>query len=536
MKRAVQILVTTHRYAGLVGALFFAMWFVSGVFMMYVEMPYFRQGAFASAGDPPLNTNAVRLTPTEAFTRSGLVQPPDRMRLAMLLERPVYRMLSAERDRLITIYADSGELLAPLSDEQAFRVVTDFARRLRAAKNTTPVPAPAAPANAAAPISGPQAPEAIELIDTIAVDQWTLYRNDFAAQRPFYRFAWRDGMGTQVYVSQASGKIVQMTSRQERLLAWAGPVLHWLYFASLRQHASLWSTTVLWISGGGMLVALSGFVLGFARLRRRAGSGRSYESPFRAPWFRWHHWLGLAFGLFVCTWIFSGWMSMTPMNWTPGTGATAEEVNALRGGPLRPELFDDFLTTSSAVIQSSLPENANATPGPNSAATIRELEFVQFAGKAHIRFVGYRPGPNGFTQNDIEPPIEAERLCAAAAALRPHDRMESCERLDEWDAYYYAKPGTRFQTKALPVFLASFASAQRHSYYLDPATGTIAQRYESRSRLNRWLYQGLHSFSLPALYQRRPLWDIVMLVLLAGGLGLSLTSIVLMLRKFKKRG
>jgi hypothetical protein len=45
-------------------------------------------------------------------------------------------------------------------------------------------------------------------------------------------------------------------------------------------------------------------------------------------------------------------------------------------------------------------------------------------------------------------------------------------------------------------------------------------------RWNRWLYHGLHSLDFPFLYNRRPLWDIVLIVLSAGGLVLSATTLV----------
>jgi hypothetical protein len=38
------------------------------------------------------------------------------------------------------------------------------------------------------------------------------------------------------------------------------------------------------------------------------------------------------------------------------------------------------------------------------------------------------------------------------------------------------------------------------------------------SRVERWLYNGLHSLDFAFWYTKRPLWDIVMIVLLVGGL------------------
>ena len=60
--------------------------------------------------------------------------------------------------------------------------------------------------------------------------------------------------------------------------------------------------------------------------------------------------------------------------------------------------------------------------------------------------------------------------------------------------------------------------------YFDPKRGTIARKEERLTRLNRWLYHGLHSLDFPFLYYRRPLWDIVVIVLSLGGIVLSATT------------
>jgi hypothetical protein len=48
----------------------------------------------------------------------------------------------------------------------------------------------------------------------------------------------------------------------------------------------------------------------------------------------------------------------------------------------------------------------------------------------------------------------------------------------------------------------------------------------TRSRMERWLYTGLHDLDFQALYQRRPLWDLVVILLSLGGLALSVTGVV----------
>jgi hypothetical protein len=62
----------------------------------------------------------------------------------------------------------------------------------------------------------------------------------------------------------------------------------------------------------------------------------------------------------------------------------------------------------------------------------------------------------------------------------------------------------------------------------------ILQREERLTRLNRWLYHGLHSLDFPWLYNRRPLWDIVVIALSAGGLAVSITSAPTAWRRAKR--
>ncbi len=56
------------------------------------------------------------------------------------------------------------------------------------------------------------------------------------------------------------------------------------------------------------------------------------------------------------------------------------------------------------------------------------------------------------------------------------------------------------------------------------AFAAIVRKEERLTRLNRWLYHGLHSLDFPFLYYRRPLWDVVVIVLSVGGIVLSVTT------------
>jgi hypothetical protein len=117
-----------------------------------------------------------------------------------------------------------------------------------------------------------------------------------------------------------------------------------------------------------------------------------------------------------------------------------------------------------------------------------------------------------------------------ARAAMPGVPVRDSTWLTEYDGYYYNPSGTR----SLPVLRVRYADPQETWLYVDPATGSIAQRSEKVTRLRRWLYQGLHSLDFPFLYFRRPLWDIVVIVLSIGGLVLSATTVTPAWRRLKR--
>ena len=108
--------------------------------------------------------------------------------------------------------------------------------------------------------------------------------------------------------------------------------------------------------------------------------------------------------------------------------------------------------------------------------------------------------------------------------------IEGVYWMTEYDAYYYS----RSRQLNLPVLRVRFSDPQRTWLYLDPKRGAIVLKEERLSRLNRWLYHGLHSLDFPFLYYRRPLWDLVVIVLSVGGIGLSVTTMWAAFRRLRR--
>ena len=117
-----RVLVYTHRWLGILGSLLFLAWFVSGIVLMYAGMPTLSPEERLERM-VPIDLSAARMTPAEAASRQGV--SPDRLRIAMLGDRPVYRFV--ERGLTTTVFADEGERLDSLTTDEALAAVGRWA-------------------------------------------------------------------------------------------------------------------------------------------------------------------------------------------------------------------------------------------------------------------------------------------------------------------------------------------------------------------------------------------------------------------------
>ena len=503
----------THRWLGIVGGPLFVLWFSSGIVMMYARMP--RLSAEERLWRlSPLDLGRAQIEPAAAA--SSLGWSPERLRIGMLGERPVYRFRRGSR--WTVVFADDGEPLHGLSADAVERLV----RRSRP-----------------------------EHADTVRYetflerpDQWTLQIGAFL---PLHRLALGDPDDTRLYVSDRTGEAVMLTTRSSRRWGYLGAVLHWLYFTPLRSHSTLWLQSLIWISIAGCVLSLSGLVWGLTRFspRRRYDDSRS-RSPYSGL-LKWHHYAGLIFGLATFTWVLSGCLSLDPWDWHPSTSPTEQQVRAMAGGRLHLEsLTLESLRAGVATIA------ADFSP--------RELEVVQFMGEPFLsayrapsfdRVVESRnPEVTAFLSPTLSldhrvvsvesahrgtfARFERSALVDAARAAMPGSAVEDVAWLEAYDNYYYDRYGAR----TLPVLRVRFADPPRTWLYLDPRRAVILHKEERLSRLNRWLYKGLHRLDFPFLYYRRPLWDIVVITLSLGGLLVSGTTLLpawLRLRRHARR-
>lgn len=153
-----------------------------------------------------------------------------------------------------------------------------------------------------------------------------------------------------------------------------------------------------------------------------------------------------------------------------------------------------------------------------STATWRNTDIAAasalFIERDHVIVSALRPEEGAFTA------FARDRMWDVAKAAMPNVPISDATWLETYDAYYYSHNGM----KPLPVLRIRYADARATWLYMDPQRGAIAARLERASRWNRWLYHGFHSLDFPFLYYKRPLWDIVLIILSVGGVAISVTS------------
>ena len=99
-----------HRWLGVVTCLLSVMWFLSGLVMLYVPFPSWKDEE-RIASLPPVAIERVRITPDEAIARAGVTSMPSVFRLETFADEPVYRIVGG--DKRVSYFATSGEPIDP---------------------------------------------------------------------------------------------------------------------------------------------------------------------------------------------------------------------------------------------------------------------------------------------------------------------------------------------------------------------------------------------------------------------------------------
>lgn len=514
-----------HRWLGIGTCLLFFLWFLSGVVMMYVGHPKLTwQERLEHL--PPLEASQPLLSPADAFRRAGIQGTVTDLRLANARAgQPVYIAqirpdarpapdAPRPEPRLVALDARTGTLLPP----------TDPATALASAQVYLEQGGLSHPSSSSAlPASSPRQPSPAGAQDTpgkplyqgITVEDAHTHSAAMDLHRPLHKVLLPDAEQTLLYISGTTGEVVRDAPRLERGFNYLGAWLHWLYL--FRDTAIDWTDLIIWLSIIGTVATLSGFLAGIIRWRFSRPYRSGSRSPFAPGALRWHHILGLVFALTTFTWIFSGLMSMNPWDIF--------------------EADESIIDARRISNPDTQPSRAIATPQALLASTpVRELQWHTLLDKARVKAIRAHDVPPGSTDQPVllsarsgKPyTLEPERLRSALFTLQA-GYPPRIDILQQDDFYYYSRTehtmtGGR-KPHPLPIWRVRYDDPNQTWLHIDPATGQVLNELDSYQRTERWLFALLHSWDWLPLLQNRPLWDIVMLVLAAGGLALSATGI-----------
>lgn len=503
-------LILSHRYLGIAISLLVVVWFGSGIVMMYAGgMPTVApETRLDRIGE--IDTSRVQLSLAEAAEKAGFDASAGwgggRVMLVSVMDRPAYRFGGEA-----TVFADTGELLENVSLDQAQTIAASFAD----------VPA-----------------DKVRHVSTLTtVDQWTLNQQ---RAMPLYKFAADDGLGTELYVQASSGDVTMLTTSRQRLFAYLGVIPHWLYFTPLRVQQPLWYDIMVWTSTLACVLAVVGLVIGFIKLRWTRPFKLSTAIPY-AGWMRWHYITGMVFGVTTLTFAFSGLLSMEPYEWTNAEGLALER-DVFTGGALDFAAFPkpepaawNRITEGRGIkeiaftrIQDGAYYVVRPTPDPNIEAKRRERLHQPYnvTGRAESD----RLLVSADTMNVRHEPFSEDSLIARLKTAMPDVPIVEQQMLTAYDDYYYS----RGNVTPLPVLRVKFGDPMQTWLYVDPSISQPLALVHRLNRLERWLFNGLHSLDVSAFYNSRPAWDIVMLVLLGGGLVSSFLGLYLGIGRMRR--
>lgn len=514
MKR---LLYLIHRWAGIVVALFMAIWFVSGLVIMYAgpsalgasEQLEHRdslhpESGWLSLGEVWKISSAQRAAlpkiklRNEAEAMTGAKGSDNKnsewivsARLARQAGQPYWLIENGEGQRF-ALSAIDGALHMVTAAE-----ATEIAARWVSTGETTDTVA-----TSATPIQyldiGPQ--------DSSVRNYETL--------RPFHRVAVGDN-GRELLISARTGEVIRDSTPFARALYWTGNWIHLLRPVEALGSAAARRTVQAWSGFIAAGACLTGLIIGWQRWRPGWGGRRTYSEgrvhPYRDVWNTWHFWVGLIGGSAALLWALSGYLSTNPWQIFSPAEANKQEMARYQGA------------TAPAVLLNWQP---TALDPISQQTQIVELAW-QYLGDQAVLL--------GITRSGERVPQRAEGTVTRfsdAALLQAAERLAGGVPIreqvlqSEYDSYYYPRHHQGSVEKPLPVLRVDLIDEAGTRLYLDPQTGRLLLKQDASRRVYRWLYSALHHWDFGWLYLR-PIWDVWMLPLVLMGVVLGGTSVVL---------
>ena len=488
MKHTLKFLFKVHKYIGGFIAIFFLMWFVTGVILVY--HPY-----------PRISENMVN----DRMETIGGASLPDLSAVDERVEGKIesLSLRQFQGQTLFEVRADKKKLtlVADTLQDQQVKPIT-FATIEREASKWNEAP--------------------VLRVDTLhEKEQWVLY-SKYDRLMPLYKFHFDDDKKTELFVSGKNGEPQQISTREERFWSWIGAIPHKLYFTSIRKDVDTWKAWIV-TSGSICLVAsLSGFLLGICLLVNRYRQKKCWEIPYKRGWKRWHCIAGLAFGVFLVWWAISGIFSMSKVpQWLVPTKAeySFNKTRLWGKGMLPLEAYKlDYRK-----LQEFYPE-------------LKKVDWVRFADiPAYAIIEGENERYIDASGTEIVPlNVPQKTIEDGFRKIHGEDAKMTVTLLEKYDNYYL----NFRRTLELPVYKVELDDEDHNLYYVNPRDGYI--RYLNKNKIvDKWLFSAIHYLNMAWLVNRPALWTFCLWFLCIASGFVCLSGVVLGMKtwfgKKKKR-
>ena len=473
-----RICYTIHRMLGTILSILFLMWFLSGFVMIYHTFPRVK---------PSDRNRIMQALPDSIPGNDSILNfisalKTTKLNLKVIDKQPVYQITT--KDSTLYIPKLASELGAKSLDQ-----LTAYAQLWCNAP--------------------------IQKVDTLTeLDQWIPF-GQLKKDMPIYKFYFADKDKHELYMSSKSGEALQFTDKDSRFWAWLGPIPHWIYFTSLRQNADLWSNTIVVLCVIGLIVCISGMILGIRAYIIQYKSKKKLNSPYKKAFYKWHHILGFFFGIFVFTFTFSGMMSLVGIpDWMVKTHDRGLMRKVMSNGTVRLDQYkydcNEVLRTYRASVKCIDWDSFGDIP--LYKVTTDTGVVVLNASSENISILN-------LTEQDVRRRFE-----------KIHGQEVKVSLLTDFDNYYLS----RKMESPLPVYKVEVNDADGSVSYVNPQTGSV-RYYNNSSRVSKWTYRALHAYSIKGLVDRPVLWNIVMWTTMIGGTLVSFTGLYLGVRYIKRK-
>lgn len=470
-----RLFIKTHRILGTLLSILFLMWFVTGIVMIYHHYPSIH-GKHALAYDGCITSGVIM--PDSIMTLNNI--DADSVQEAELTG---YRGIT-----LLNIKTNGGESI--FNAHTGAKVERLYKPQLDVIAQSW---------KSAAVVSTDSLNE---------IDVWLIGAYPFK-DYPVYKYAFDDDDATELYLSSRTGRALQLTTAKSRFWAWVGAIPHWIYIKQLRATGRQpWTDVVLWISGIGIIMTLTGIVVGIRSVIMARRKGKL--CPYKKPLFRWHHITGLIFGFFVLTFIFSGFMSLqkVPTSLVPYN----ESYSA-----------DDFARGQKFISMSDYAADAKQIIDKGN---VKRMTWTVRAG---IPIYNVETADSSYMVNAADsvaqPFIVNEDICRRMASLSlAHGVQYKVTYVTDYEPGYSSVRQSRMRT--LPVYKVATDDEYGTCFYVIPRNANAVYSNDN-SKLRNTLYTTLHSFNCTFFYNHPILREVLLWIMMIGGAIVSLTGVVM---------